>query len=175
MTNKEKLEKLKKLADAMYYAAMYLTTDASHLRKTMEDYHQFIVQEWHKEELVSGNIDFEQELYKAFGQVKDFTLCMQIAKRFYDMGKNSKDSQEPVSDDLEDAAEDYCKSTLVGSHSIKKNAFKAGAQWQKGQMMAKAIDAKLLEGHLIRQKGVTHPLHIGDKVKVIIIKEDKDE
>lgn len=51
-----------------------------------------------KEETVSGNIDFEQELYKAFGQVKDFTLGMRIAKWFYDMGKNS---QEPVSEDLE--------------------------------------------------------------------------
>ena len=35
------------------------------------------------------SIDFEQELYKAFGQVKDFTLGMRIAKWFYDMGKNS--------------------------------------------------------------------------------------
>ena len=40
-----------------------------------------------QEEPVS--IDFEQELYKAFGQVKDFTLGMRIAKWFYDMGKNS--------------------------------------------------------------------------------------
>lgn len=35
-----------------------------------------------------AKIDFEQELYKAFGQVKDFTLCMRIAKRFYEMGVN---------------------------------------------------------------------------------------
>ena len=28
-------------------------------------------------------LDFEQELYKYFGQVKDFTLGMRIAKRFY--------------------------------------------------------------------------------------------
>lgn len=46
------------------------------------------------------SIDFEQELYKAFGQVKDFTLGMRIAKWFYDMGKNS---QKPVSEDLEEA------------------------------------------------------------------------
>lgn len=39
-----KLQKLKKLADAMYHAAQYLTTDASHLRKAMEEYHQFIIQ-----------------------------------------------------------------------------------------------------------------------------------
>ena len=39
-----KLQKLKKLADGMYCAAQYLTTDASHLRKAMEEYHQFIIQ-----------------------------------------------------------------------------------------------------------------------------------
>lgn len=37
-------------------------------------------------------IDFEQELYKAFGQVKNFTIGMRIARWFYDMGRNS---QEP--------------------------------------------------------------------------------
>lgn len=40
-----KLQKLKKLADAMYTAAQYLTTDASHLRKAMEEYHQFVINE----------------------------------------------------------------------------------------------------------------------------------
>ena len=39
-----KLQKLKKLADGMYRAAQYLTTDASHLSKAMEEYHQFIIQ-----------------------------------------------------------------------------------------------------------------------------------
>lgn len=38
-----KLQKLKQLADAMYTAAQYLTTDASHLRKAMDEYHQFII------------------------------------------------------------------------------------------------------------------------------------
>ena len=40
-----------------------------------------------QEEPVS-EIDFEQELYKYFGQVKDFTLGMRIAKRFYEIGRN---------------------------------------------------------------------------------------
>ncbi len=35
-------------------------------------------------------VDFEQELYKHFGQVKDFTLGMRIGKYFYELGKNSK-------------------------------------------------------------------------------------
>ena len=37
-----------------------------------------------------SEIDFEQALYKHFGQVKDFTLGMRIAAYFYELGKNSK-------------------------------------------------------------------------------------
>lgn len=41
-----------------------------------------------KQEVPSNNsINFEEELYKAFGQVKDFSLGMRIAARFYDMGR----------------------------------------------------------------------------------------
>jgi hypothetical protein len=32
------------------------------------------------------NLDFEQELYKAFGRVNDFTLGMRIAKYFFELG-----------------------------------------------------------------------------------------
>ncbi len=54
MTDKEKLTKAVKLADAMYYAAQYLTTDASRLHKAMEEYHQFIIHEYFKEEPVKS-------------------------------------------------------------------------------------------------------------------------
>lgn len=36
-----------------------------------------------------AQINFEQELYKAFGQVKDFTLGMRIARYFYELGKKN--------------------------------------------------------------------------------------
>ena len=39
-----------KLADAMYYAAQNLTTDASRLHQAMDEYHKFISYEYHKEE-----------------------------------------------------------------------------------------------------------------------------
>lgn len=32
-------------------------------------------------------VDIEQELYKHFGQVKDFTLGMRIGKYFYELGR----------------------------------------------------------------------------------------
>lgn len=41
-------------------------------------------------EVKEVNLDFEQELYKAFGQVKDFTLGMRIAKHFYELGIKTK-------------------------------------------------------------------------------------
>ena len=49
MTDKEKLQQMKGLADGMYYAAQYLTTDASKLRKAMERYHQFIIKRYYEE------------------------------------------------------------------------------------------------------------------------------
>lgn len=42
---KDKTKKLEKLADAMYFAAFNLTTDASKLRKAMRDYYQFVIKE----------------------------------------------------------------------------------------------------------------------------------
>lgn len=44
-----KVEKIKKLADAMYYAAQMMSTDASHLSKAMNDWWQFKNVELNKE------------------------------------------------------------------------------------------------------------------------------
>ena len=41
-TPKTKADEIKALADDMYNAAMYLTTDASRLRKAMAEYHKYI-------------------------------------------------------------------------------------------------------------------------------------
>ncbi len=48
MNINEKFEKLKKLADNMYVAAQYLSTDASQLKKAMDEYHHFVVYELNK-------------------------------------------------------------------------------------------------------------------------------
>ena len=37
-------------------------------------------------EVKEADLDFEQELYKSFGQVQDFTLGMRIAKHFFELG-----------------------------------------------------------------------------------------
>ena len=57
MTTEDKLEKIKKLADDMYYAAANLgptVGSGEHLRKTMEEYHKFIIHEYHKEEPITS-------------------------------------------------------------------------------------------------------------------------
>ena len=57
MTDKEKLEKIKSLADKMYTSMQYLTSDTRPIRKAMEEYHSFIVHEYHKEEPVSEDVE----------------------------------------------------------------------------------------------------------------------
>lgn len=42
------MEKMKRLADAMYYAAQLMSEDASRLRKAMEEYHKFMIFEFTK-------------------------------------------------------------------------------------------------------------------------------
>ena len=63
MTDKDKLKEIKKLADAMYYAAFNLTTDASMLKKAMKEYHQFIINEYCREEPVSEELEYASEKY----------------------------------------------------------------------------------------------------------------
>lgn len=135
-----------------------------------------------QEEPVSNPIDFEKELYKAFGQVKDFTLGMRIAKWFYDMGKNN---QEPISEDLDSfakrQADEFAEREYeVGSYDrgyLSKGYYwgcKRGANWQKEQLMAKAVDGTVRpdDGEIWFDFKLFN-FEDDDKVKVIIIKEDK--
>lgn len=318
MTDKKKLKEIKKLADAMYYAAFNLTTDASLLRKAMKEYHQFIIHEYCKEEPVAPKVledmlnaktaaeslGISQEEHDRivdeliYGKepelvdvddlpnkeeepvsdeciynrtleerqrsckfcsaacqvrikeepVSDDTMTIrkewfeQCKKSWYNEGyidgKHNRDGQfgepvseelenvveeivdptvlnvygvkelarrlrrtmiEPVCEDLKEAAKEYVKSHMVGYNNASVDAaidmFIFGAKWQKAkdqetielaedhamlagmekmkeQMMAKAIEGTLLEGHLIRQEGITHPLHSGKKVKLVVIKEE---
>lgn len=74
MTTEDKLEKIKKLADDMYYAAANLGANVGsgeRLRKTMEEYYKFIIHEYNKEEPVSE--DFETALEKKVREAQDWT------------------------------------------------------------------------------------------------------
>ena len=93
MTDKEKLDRMKKLADGMYYAAQYLTTDASRLRKAMEEYHKFIIYEYNKQEPVSEDLDKEidsvEDKYHGFESLSRADI-IDIAKHFFEFGLKAK-------------------------------------------------------------------------------------
>jgi hypothetical protein len=87
---------------------------------------------------------------------------------------------EPVSEDLEEAARKYFKqlndTCFIDSDIIR--TFKAGANWQKQQMMKEAVSGhvgqtingmlRALSDETFGDMGFT----AGDKVKLIIIKEE---
>ena len=80
---------------------------------------------------------------------------------------------------IEEAADKYEKEHTgiypeVGQTSIR-DAFIDGAEWQKEQMMKRMIEGKiiyLLNGDAAINIGDTEEYNLGDKVKLIIIKED---
>ena len=80
MTDKEKLKKIKKLADAMYTKMQNLITDTSGIRTAMEEYHQFIINEYNKEEPISEDLEKKSEY-------------------------PFKNKEEPISEDLEKKSE----------------------------------------------------------------------
>ncbi len=152
MTDKEKLLKLRKLADTMYYAAQYLTTDASRLHKAMDDYHQFIVNDYHEEETVN-----KQSVDEAMAEVEE------KAKAFTEAHKGESSEQllaemrgeDSVSEDLEEAIGEYCSNpdnfiTYIDvgfkQSPIKKDdipliikAIKFGAKWKEQQMIKDSV------------------------------------
>ena len=77
-------------------------------------------------------IDFEQELYNRFGQVKDFTLGMRIAKYFYELGRSEKPNNH---EGLDEAAKEDAFNNAEDSieYMARLAGFKAGAEWAFGQ------------------------------------------
>lgn len=96
---------------------------------------------------------------------------------------------EPASEDLEEAASKYVREDF---HERSRADFKAGAKWQKQQMkevlqteyekgrfdmreemMKHAVEAKVdLDLDCNIKLDCEYEFHVGDKVKIIIIKED---
>ena len=97
----------------------------------------------------TNDLDFEQELYNRFGQIKDFTLGMRIGQYFYELGKQSSNSETP--NDLEEAAvdiadgllakpKDYALSAKADYWNGVHDGVIAGAKWQKEQMLKEAVE-----------------------------------
>lgn len=161
MTIEEKLEKIKKLADAMYYAAANLGPtigSGEHLRKTMEDYHKFIIHEYHKEEPTISDI---------------------VDEHYWKMLE-----EEPVSEDLGDYINELSKQFPEVSFAKLSRISVRVAKWKEQQLMAKAVDIEVKEdagGYPYIDATIElydydkdEPLaKKGDKVKLIIVSNTK--
>ena len=164
MTDKAKLENIKKLADAMYYAAFNLTTDASLLRKAMNEYHQFIIRDYHKEEPVSEELVDTTQTITYNGEV--YTRC-------YRDGLDAFACKYPMS--VPKAPKKYAKYSDVDLTI----AVKEGAKFQKQQLMKDAIEYTILDQNELSTEVATFPpnqglgkIREGDNVKIIIVKEN---
>lgn len=149
MTDKEKLKDIRKLADAMYYAAQYLTTDASRLHKAMDEYHKFIIHEWREEPVseVWHDSNKEQPEYGSdvvVLQGYEGDVLHRVVKVNPDriwaytndllnltLPDSSERKKEPVSETLEKAATKYAQDKYMPVQTSQ--AFKSGAEWQKQQ------------------------------------------
>ena len=93
-----------------------------------------------------------------------------------------EEKKEPASDDLErcvveqmEADGDVDDFVRRGIDDIASKYAQLGAQWQKEQMMKDAIEVRINRDRLYNLKPIIHEKYldykIGDKVKIIIIKE----
>lgn len=91
--------------------------------------------------------------------------------------------EELVSEELEESAKNHAVERFRTTRNRElaekcKWSFITGAKWQKGQMMSKAVDGvcslELGEFGAVRTTSDFHlnGLHCGDKVKLIIIKQE---
>lgn len=125
--------------------------------------------------------DKVQKISKVFTRLKKM-LDDALSKETKESWNERLDKEEPISDDLEKAARHYLYSNIlyddvyVGNPTDKDciEMFKAGANWQKEQMMAKAVDGIAMpnDGEIwLDCIFDLAPYNEGEEVKVIIIKE----
>lgn len=151
MTDKEKLKKIKSLADKMSDTAFNLTTDASLLKKAMDEYHQFIINEYHKEEQVIKELQ-EEPVNNNYSIVLlpciyNRTLEERVKYCKYCSAACEGRVKEPVNEELEIAANEWnAKASFTpfymtlddngNPNGVKQDyithaeSFKAGAKWQ---------------------------------------------
>ena len=124
-------------------------------------------------EPVSG--DFEMALAEMIGKaqtsvVEPWVIAAQWKDELIKLAK----SEEPISEDLEEAATKYAQDKYMPVQTSQ--AFKAGAKWQKKQMMAKTIDGDddKTYGCIAHDSFCLEDFGLKDfdKVKMILIKED---
>lgn len=90
---------------------------------------------------ISASVGLE-EAVKNREEYKEWQGCPDIQKELIDFAKFGNQYKEPVSDDLEEAAQNWWKKTRLKSDlsGMPVNAFKAGAQWNKEKLIEKAYN-----------------------------------
>lgn len=122
-------------------------------------------------------IKYLQQLYPNGGH------CWLDEQRIEAIGMAVKALQkEPVSEDLEEAVNAYIGYAPEVDESSstygKRQAFKAGAKWQKYQLMAKAVDVTIAIPYQNGDGGYTQlvdskeGLPFGENLKVLVIKKE---
>lgn len=128
MTTEEKLIKIKKLADAMYTKMQYLTSDTSGIKKAMDNYHQFIVHEYHTEKPTSKDY---RERYKRIAKSEEF----KIAHEGMSIGEVMKvEGEESIDKALEKEIDnEVTKLHTAPCYDELANFARYFANWQKEQ------------------------------------------
>jgi hypothetical protein len=133
---------------------------------------------------VVAEIERRQDYYKRNPLLINAEYCIEedsAILKFLDTLEVKEVKEEPVSEDLEEAVENYAATGKVlpnGKVMINfqaEKAFRAGANWKKEQMIAKAIDAQCFgfqSDALFSFRLPADNYLVGSEVKVIIIKED---
>lgn len=79
----------------------------------------------------------DEEVYKKYGvEPKDYMYSMDKGDMLK-MLRHFQRREEPISEDLEEAASKYCEGSSFEDAVMEKPAFKAGAQWQKEWIIKK--------------------------------------
>lgn len=141
--------------------------------KILKDHYKDLLSLINALEVKEVGVDLEKE-YKEVEEDRPVDVDIDMSGEFV---KVPEMQEEPVSEDLEEAANFYANTHIEyfdseGNPCVMP-AFKAGAKWQKEQMMSKAI------------KGIARPddneiwcnlassnFKDDDEVKVIVIKEE---
>lgn len=133
-----------------------------------------------KSALVAEIDRLENKLYYELENFKDVgaKMALDSLKSSLDTLEVKEVGKEPVSEDLEKAAENHSNNldNIRGSvGEMVRNAYKAGAKWKKDKMIRNAIDAQCFGfqgAALFSFRLPADNYLVGSKVKVIVIKED---
>ena len=152
MTDKEKLKKIKELADAMYVKMQNLTTDTSGIRKAMEEYRQFIINEYNKEDPVIEDLEEVSKKYSSCIYLEEVlsdddkeVLKERLINNFKAGAKWQKEKGESTTEDLGEYLYELSKQFPEVSFAKLSRIGVRVAKWQKEHLL-KTADGDDLPG-----------------------------